>query len=231
MTEAPSVTAGGAASADAPVSLLRQVLEGLPFGAFMIDGNLALQAANSEAARLLELEPAAVAAGRPARDLIAALVARGDYGEGERATAADHLMTQVVTDGVRFTQKTPSGRILGLSCRAVDHAHMVTVEDLTEEYAEREALRRSAQQIRNLLDSSPVAVGEFLDHIRERDDWAEIPVVVLTAKILTEDERKFLAERTMLILSKSAQPIGSLGRALAAIAERGVAPGGRTVPE
>jgi hypothetical protein len=38
---------------------------------------------------------------------------------------------------------------------------------------------------------------------------------------LTEEERIFLAERTILILSKSAQPIGSLGQALAAIAERG----------
>jgi PAS domain S-box-containing protein len=159
MNEAPAATAGSAANANVSASLLRQVLEGLPFGALMIDRSLALQATNSEAARLLEVEPAAVATGRPARDLIAALVARGDYGEGKRATAANHLMTQIVTDGVSFTQKTPSGRVLGLSCRAVDGAHMVTVEDLTEEDAEREALRRSAQQIRNLLDSSPVAVG------------------------------------------------------------------------
>ncbi len=159
MIEALAATAGGSANADASANLLRLVLEGLPFGALMIDRNLALQAANSEAARLLELDVANVAAGRSARELIAHLVARGDYGEGESATAADHLMTQIVTDGVKFTQKTPSGRLLGLACRAVDGAHMVTIEDLTEEDAEREALRRSALQIRNLLDSSPVAVG------------------------------------------------------------------------
>jgi CheY-like chemotaxis protein len=62
---------------------------------------------------------------------------------------------------------------------------------------------------------------EFLDEMRRNDDWADIPVVVLTAKLLTDDERIFLAERAMLILSKSAQPVGTLGRALAAIAERG----------
>jgi PAS domain S-box-containing protein len=63
---------------------------------------------------------------------------------------------------------------------------------------------------------------EFLARLREDEDLREIPVVVLTAKALTEDERIFLAERTMLILSKSGQPIASLGTALAAIAGRRV---------
>jgi CheY-like chemotaxis protein len=62
---------------------------------------------------------------------------------------------------------------------------------------------------------------EFLQQMRQEPKWTDVPVIVLTAKTLTEEERVFLAERTMLILSKSAQPIGSLGRALATIAERG----------
>jgi hypothetical protein len=45
-------------------------------------------------------------------------------------------------------------------------------------------------------------------------------VVVLTAKELSEEERAFLAERTLLVLSKGAQPISSLGSALAAIAKQ-----------
>jgi PAS domain S-box-containing protein len=61
---------------------------------------------------------------------------------------------------------------------------------------------------------------EFLERIRERDEFAQLPIVVLTAKELTENERRFLAERTILVLSKSAQPIGTLGAALAAIANR-----------
>lgn len=62
---------------------------------------------------------------------------------------------------------------------------------------------------------------EFLDHLRRREDAADVPVVVLTAKDLSEKERAFLAERTILVLSKSAQPAGSLGHAIAALAERG----------
>ena len=63
---------------------------------------------------------------------------------------------------------------------------------------------------------------EFLVRKHDDEDLAEIPVVVLTAKTLTEAERLFLAERTILVLSKNAQPIGTLGHALAAIAARGV---------
>jgi PAS domain S-box-containing protein len=62
---------------------------------------------------------------------------------------------------------------------------------------------------------------EFLVKLRQRPQAHDMPVVVLTAKVLSENERVFLAERTILVLSKSAQPIGSIGHALAAIAERG----------
>lgn len=62
---------------------------------------------------------------------------------------------------------------------------------------------------------------EFLERLRQRQGALDIPVVVLTAKELNENERVFLAQRTILVLSKSAQPISSIGHALAAIAERG----------
>jgi len=61
---------------------------------------------------------------------------------------------------------------------------------------------------------------EFLRRVRDIPDVSGLPIVVLTAKDLTEDERNFLAENTLLILSKSAQPIGTLGSALAAIVGR-----------
>ena len=61
---------------------------------------------------------------------------------------------------------------------------------------------------------------EFLDHVRQNPEFVDLPIVVLTAKELTDNERSFLAERTLLVLSKSAQPISKLGYALAAIAGR-----------
>ena len=61
---------------------------------------------------------------------------------------------------------------------------------------------------------------EFLGHVRDSSAFSDLPIVVLTAKDLTDNERSFLAERTLLVLSKSAQPISKLGFALAAIAGR-----------
>jgi signal transduction histidine kinase/DNA-binding response OmpR family regulator len=61
---------------------------------------------------------------------------------------------------------------------------------------------------------------EFLNQIRNQDKLIDLPVVVLTAKELTEEERAFLAQRTLLVLSKGAQPISNLGSALAAIAKQ-----------
>ncbi len=61
---------------------------------------------------------------------------------------------------------------------------------------------------------------EFLEKVREIDSMNEVPIVVLTAKDLTERERNVLAERTLLVLSKSGQPIGTLGSALSALARR-----------
>ena len=44
--------------------------------------------------------------------------------------------------------------------------------------------------------------------------------MVLTAKDLTEAERNVINERTMLVLTKGAQPLSSLGNALSIIARQ-----------
>ncbi len=73
-----------------------------------------------------------------------------------------------------------------------------------------------------LLDlMMPVMDGfTFLDHVKEVPALAQVPIVVLTAKDLTEAERRVVNERTLLVLTKGAQPLSSLGSALAAIARR-----------
>ena len=73
-----------------------------------------------------------------------------------------------------------------------------------------------------LLDlMMPVMDGfEFLEHVRANPATSHVPIVVLTAKDLTEEERKLINERTLLVLTKGAQPLSSLGQALAAIARQ-----------
>ncbi|MCK9914419.1 response regulator [Microbacteriaceae bacterium K1510] len=166
---------------DAAPTLLARILEGLPFGALIVDRELLLKASNSEAARLLEIDPAEIAAGKAIAPLIGSLVARGDYGAGEAATATAHILTQIASADSKFTQRTPSGLVLGLSCRAIDGDRMITIEDLTHEDAEREALKQSAHQMRALLDSSPVAVaivgtgGQLLYTNHRHDELYGVP--------------------------------------------------------
>ena len=73
-----------------------------------------------------------------------------------------------------------------------------------------------------LLDlMMPVMDGfTFLDQVKDVPALAQMPIVVLTAKDLTEAERRVVNERTLLILTKGAQPLSSLGSALAAIARQ-----------
>jgi len=73
-----------------------------------------------------------------------------------------------------------------------------------------------------LLDlMMPVMDGfEFLERVRKDPATAQVPIVVLTAKDLSEDERRLINERTLLVLTKGAQPLSSLGSALSAIARQ-----------
>jgi signal transduction histidine kinase/DNA-binding response OmpR family regulator len=59
---------------------------------------------------------------------------------------------------------------------------------------------------------------QFLEHLHASPDGLKLPVVVLTAKDLTAAEKAYLAERTVLVLGKSTQPIGNLATVLSAIA-------------
>ncbi|GGC85524.1 hypothetical protein GCM10010994_49270 [Chelatococcus reniformis] len=73
-----------------------------------------------------------------------------------------------------------------------------------------------------LLDlMMPVMDGfAFLDAMRATPARLDVPVVVLTAKELADEERTFLAERTMHVFTKGMQSGQSLAAALAAIVAR-----------
>jgi signal transduction histidine kinase/DNA-binding response OmpR family regulator len=73
----------------------------------------------------------------------------------------------------------------------------------------REALDRLSKQKPSLilLDlMMPVMDGfEFLVEMRAHDDWRDLPVIVLTAKDLTEEDRRVLSGRVEQIIEKGAQ--------------------------
>ena len=73
-----------------------------------------------------------------------------------------------------------------------------------------------------LLDlMMPVMDGfEFLEKVKDISALNRVPIVVLTAKDLTQAERNVINERTMLVLTKGAQPLSSLGSALSVMARQ-----------
>lgn len=80
-----------------------------------------------------------------------------------------------------------------------------------------------------LLDlMMPVMDGfEFLEKVKEISSLQRVPIVVLTAKDLTDAERNTINARTMLVLTKGAQPLSSLGSALSVMARQPL----ETIPE
>ena len=49
----------------------------------------------------------------------------------------------------------------------------------------------------------PVMDGfEFLEAVAQREDWQDIPIVVVSAKDLTNRERKLLSERAQTVMPK-----------------------------
>jgi signal transduction histidine kinase/DNA-binding response OmpR family regulator len=110
-------------------------------------------------------------------------------------------------------------------CATVEHPSVLIVEDdpsisqLTERTVERlgllPALAENGREALDWLEVNPapqlilldllmpVMDGfEFLRHLRARPSWRDIPVLVLTAKNLTEDEREELASMTQRVIAK-----------------------------
>ena len=68
-----------------------------------------------------------------------------------------------------------------------------------------ELVRQAVPQLILLDIMMPVMDGfQFLGELRQRKEWAHVPVIVLTAKSLSPEEREFLAARTNSILQKGA---------------------------
>jgi signal transduction histidine kinase/DNA-binding response OmpR family regulator len=103
----------------------------------------------------------------------------------------------------------------------VEKAGLKTVEAENGQVA-LDWLKKNPAPALVLLDlMMPVMDGfTFLEQVKQVPALAQVPIVVLTAKDLTEAERRMVNERTLLVLTKGAQPLSSLGSALAAIARQ-----------
>jgi CheY-like chemotaxis protein len=69
---------------------------------------------------------------------------------------------------------------------------------------------------------------EFLDEVRRNPAWRSIPVIVLTAKDLTEEDRRRLSGRATRIIQKAGQSreqlVAELRRAISSVSTGEVSP-------
>lgn len=74
-----------------------------------------------------------------------------------------------------------------------------------------ELVRQNIPKLIVLDIMMPVMDGfQFLGELRQRKEWEHIPVVVLTAKTLSPEEREFLSTRTASVLQKGASVRGDV---------------------
>jgi signal transduction histidine kinase/DNA-binding response OmpR family regulator len=64
---------------------------------------------------------------------------------------------------------------------------------------------------------------QFLERLREREDWRGLPVIVLTAKVLTEEERRLFAETARKVITKGAETQTELAAAVRSVLKSAVA--------
>jgi CheY-like chemotaxis protein len=136
------------------------------------------------------------------------------------ALGAAEFMTKPVDRGrlsrmlARYKQGGAAGRVLIVE----DEAHvrdmlrrLVEKEGWEAALAEngREGLDRVAEARPTLIFTDlmmPVMDGfDFVEELRRHEEWKEIPVIVLTAKDLTEEDRRRLSGQVERVLDKGSQ--------------------------
>ena len=127
----------------------------------------------------------------------------------------------------KYHRTTASGRVLVIEDDAA-------TRELLQRNLERDgwpvALAVNGRVALATLAAEPVAIilldllmpemdgFEFLDELRRRPDWRRIPVVVITSKELTEEDRRHLNGGVARIIQKGALSFDELLRAVRALA-------------
>jgi len=138
-----------------------------------------------------------------------------EHQRGIALGAADYLVKPVVRGQlIKTLQKyhhTPSGHVLVVddedSAREI-LVHIVesTGREATEAANGKECLQLLSEHIPDLilLDlMMPEIDGlHVIEALQQNESWSQIPVIVITAKILTKEERRWLNERVARIMEK-----------------------------
>ncbi|MFO1251507.1 MAG: PAS domain S-box protein [Inhella sp.] len=149
--------------------LMQTVIENLPCGLSVFDGELRLQAYNLELQRLLDMPPELLEPGRTRlQDLLAFNAERGEYGAGDLARQAmGELEARALAAAPHHFERTrPNGVTLDVRGSPMPGGGLVTTYiDISESKRAQELMRAQEHFLRLVADSVP---GRIAYWTRER---------------------------------------------------------------
>ncbi len=145
---------------------LRLAMDTMTDGIFMLDADLKFVVFNDHYRDLVDLPEDVIEIGVSVSEAIKAHANRGDYGPGDPGGIIRKRRLALLNDQVVETELSINNgkRILSLRKAPIEGGGaVVALTDITERKRQEEALRKSEQQFRRILEESPVAVAISLD--------------------------------------------------------------------
>ena len=110
-------------------------------------------------------------------------------------------------------------------CRRLDALPAQRIDDALDLVRHDEGLIALENLCSNLDDALVEVPADIIDEIRRHDEWSRIPVVVLTAKDISSEDRARLEAVTTAVLIKKGQSPDALIREMRDLIQQATGPG------
>ncbi len=127
---------------------LNIVLDSMKNGITLIDKNLAIKVANSQACELLDIPKEVLSSGKMFHDSMRFNAERGEYGEGDIETlVAERVALASKFEPHNFVRKRKDGTFIEIVGRPVDNGFVSTYTDVTDYMSLEEELRHTNEKL------------------------------------------------------------------------------------
>lgn len=128
--------------------LLGATLDNMEQGLLVLDASLAVKMWNDRVLGLFDMPSGIVTVGRPIKDVMRFLAARGEYGPGDPETLVTKRMEELLRPETRVTElHRPSGKVLEMQRGAMpDGGVLFTYTDISDRKRVEDDLRRAKEE-------------------------------------------------------------------------------------
>jgi PAS domain S-box-containing protein len=150
--------------------ILRNVLDNVVQGIVKWGADQTLISWNTHFQSTLDLPDEFMVEGRPLKDITGLMAVRGDYGEGDPEKLSSDRIEFLMSGEASRIEFAINNETYDVHIQPTDDGGIiVTYTDITERKRQEDALRKSEQQVRHILEDSPVAVAISLDDKSDQD--------------------------------------------------------------